>query len=72
MLKKQNIYFFFLYSEQKYKSKRIQQSRGIETSEFTGYYVYNIAEFMKPDTRSLVIKFIIKIYDYVCGDDYVR
>lgn len=43
----------------------------IKTSGLSGYYVYDLAEFMKPATRSLILKFW-RAKLWLCGDDYVR
>lgn len=43
----------------------------IKTSGLSGYYVYDLAEFVKPATSSLILKFW-RGKLWLCGDDYVR
>lgn len=72
MLKKQN---FYLFSFSVFRAKKYKRDYGrmgeIKTSGLSGYYVYDLAEFMKPATRSLILKFW-RAKLWLCGDDYVR
>lgn len=43
----------------------------MKTSGFSGYYVHDLAEFRKPDTSSLILRFW-RVKLGLCVDDYVR